>query len=111
MHNALAQGACALECESYFTWTFAQLIKNFAELRFSEQPLGEKHKAIQRARAYLDDHYSQGISLTQLAAGVSLSPDYLLQYFRAEVGMPPLVSSKFITNLSTGSSSHSRRWA
>ena len=32
---------------------------------------------------------SQGISLTQLAEQVALSPYYLLRAFRAEVGMPP----------------------
>jgi AraC-like DNA-binding protein len=33
--------------------------------------------------------FCQGISLTQLADHVSLSPYYLLRVFRAEVGMPP----------------------
>ncbi len=33
--------------------------------------------------------FSQGVSLTQLAAHVSLSSYYLLRAFRAEVGMPP----------------------
>ena len=89
LHKALAQGASALECESCFTWTLAQLIKRYADLRFSEQRLGKEQKAIQRARRYIDECFSQGISLTQLAAHVSLSPYYLLRAFRAEVGMPP----------------------
>jgi AraC-like DNA-binding protein len=89
LHKALAQGACAMECESLFTWTLAQLIKRYADLRFSEEPLGDEHNAIQRARAYMDECFSQGISLSQLAAQVSLSPYYLLRAFRAEVGMPP----------------------
>ena len=89
MHKALAQGASELECESHFTWTLVQLIKQYADLRFNEQRLGKEQKAIQRARRYIDERFDQGISLTQLAAHVSLSPYYLLRVFRAEVGMPP----------------------
>jgi AraC-like DNA-binding protein len=89
LHKALVQGVCALECESYFTWTLTQLIKRYADLRLNEQPIGVEHKAIQKVRSFIDDCYSQNISLTQLAAQVSLSPYYLLRSFRAEVGMPP----------------------
>lgn len=89
LHKALAQGASALECESYFTWTLAQLIKRYADLRFNEQPLGKEQKAVQRARRYIEEHFAEGISLTQLAEHVALSPYYLLRVFRAEVGMPP----------------------
>ena len=88
-HKALAQGANALECESRFTWTLVQLIERYADLRFVEQRLGNERNAIQRARRYIDECFAQGISLTQLAAHVSLSPYYLLRVFRAEVGMPP----------------------
>jgi AraC-like DNA-binding protein len=89
LHEALSEGAGELECESRFTWTLAQLIKQYADLRYNESRLGKEHKAIQRARRYLDDCFAQGISLTQLAEHVSLSPYYLLRAFRAEVGMPP----------------------
>ena len=89
LHKALVQGDCALECESRFTWTLTQLIKHFAALHVNEPPLGAEHTAIQKARQYIDERYSQSISLTQLAAHVSLSPYYFLRAFRAEVGMPP----------------------
>ncbi|MCQ3971858.1 MAG: AraC family transcriptional regulator [Anaerolineae bacterium] len=89
LHTALAQGASRLECESRFTWTLAQLIKQYAHIRFTEQRLGQEQRAIRRARDYIDECFAQGISLTQLAEHVSLSPYYLLRAFRAEVGMPP----------------------
>ncbi len=89
LHKALAQGASVLECESRFTWTLAQLIKRYADIHSNEQRLGKEQKAIQRARRYIDECFAQGISLTQLAEYVSLSPYYLLRVFRAEVGMPP----------------------
>ncbi len=75
--------------KSCFTWTITQLVKRYSDLRISEHPLGKEKNAIERARRYIDECFSQGISLNQLAAHVSLSPYYLLRAFRAEVGMPP----------------------
>jgi AraC-like DNA-binding protein len=89
LHKALVQGADVLECEARFTWTLAQLIKQYADIRADEQRLGKEQKAIRRARHYIDENFAQGISLGQLAEHVSLSPYYLLRVFRAEIGMPP----------------------
>jgi len=89
MHKALAEGADALACESHFTWALIQLIQQYADLRFHETPLRKEQKAVQQARRYIDECFDQGISLTQLAAQVALSPYYLLRVFRAEIGMPP----------------------
>jgi AraC-like DNA-binding protein len=89
LHQALAQETSPLECESRFTWTLAQLIKRYADIRFNEQRLGQERKAVRQARRYIDECFAQGINLSQLAEHVSLSPYYLLRVFRAEVGMPP----------------------
>jgi AraC-like DNA-binding protein len=89
LHQALVQGADILECEARFTWTLAQLIKRYANIRAGEQRLGQEQKTIRRARRYIDENFAQGISLSQLADHVSLSPYYLLRVFCAEVGMPP----------------------
>lgn len=89
LHQALAHEASVLECESRFTSTMAQLIKRYADGHAGEQRLGKERKAVQRARHYIDEQFAQGVSLTELAAHVSLSPYYLLRVFCAEVGMPP----------------------
>ncbi len=89
LHQALVQERSPLECESRLTWTLAQLVKRYGDIRFDEQKLGRERKAVQQARHYIDECFAQGISLTQLAEHVSLSPYYLLRVFRAEVGMPP----------------------
>jgi AraC-like DNA-binding protein len=65
------------------------LVKQYADVCFDEQRLGQEREAVQQARRYIDEWFAQGISLTQLAEHVSLSPYYLLRVFRAEVGMPP----------------------
>jgi len=89
LHRALAEGASALECESRFTWTLAQLIKRYADVRFDEQRLGNEPRAVQQARRYIEENFAEGIRLTELAEYVALSPYYLLRVFREEVGMPP----------------------
>jgi AraC-like DNA-binding protein len=89
LHQALIQGTSQLEGESCFTWTITQLVKRYADLRLHEPRLGKEQQAIAQARRYIDELFSQGIRLDQLAAHVSLSPYYLLRAFRAEVGMPP----------------------
>lgn len=89
LHKALTQETNVLECESRFTWTLAQLIERYADSRFTERRLGQERKAVRQARRYIDEYFAQGISLTQLAEHVSLSPYHLLRVFRAEVGMPP----------------------
>ena len=91
LHQALTNGSSPLECESRFTWTLNQLVKHFADFSFTEQPLRRERKAVGRVRGYIDECFAQGITLTQLAEYVSLSPTYLLRAFRAEVGMPPYV--------------------
>ena len=89
LHKVLMQKTDPLECESRFTWTLAQLIKDFADVRVNEKRLGRERKAIRQARRYIDEYFARGINLTQLAKHVSLSPYYLLRVFRDEVGMPP----------------------
>jgi AraC-like DNA-binding protein len=91
LHKALTQGANTLECESRFTWTLAQLVKQYADLRFGEGSPGRERKAVQQARRYIDECFAEGVSLTQLAGHVSLSRYHLLRAFRDEVGMPPYV--------------------
>lgn len=88
-HSALVEGVSALEAESRFIWTLTQLIKHYADLRLNERRLGKEPKAIQQARQIIEECFDQGISLTQLADQVALSPYYFLRAFRAEVGMPP----------------------
>jgi AraC-like DNA-binding protein len=89
LHQALTHPTCALECESRFVWTLAELIRLYADVRANVQAVGRERKAVQQARQFIEEGYAQGIHLTQLAEHVSLSPYYLLRVFRAEVGMPP----------------------
>ena len=89
LHQALSQETDVMECESHFIYTLAQLIKRYADIPVTEQKLGSEKKAIQQARQYIDERFAQGVSLSDLAQYVALSPYYLLRAFCAQVGMPP----------------------
>jgi AraC-like DNA-binding protein len=89
LHKALTEETNPLEGESRFTWTLARLIQRYADVHVDQGQPGQERKAVRQARGYIDECFAQGISLTQLAEHVSLSPYYLLRVFRAEVGMPP----------------------
>jgi len=89
LHKAIAQEASMLECEARTLWTLAQLIKRYAHTGPGEQPLGKEKKAVQQARRYIEECFSERITLNQLAQQAALSPYYFLRVFRAEVGMPP----------------------
>jgi AraC-like DNA-binding protein len=89
LHKAILEGVGMLECESRMLWMMAQLIKRYAAMGSTKQRLGKEKKAIQLVRNYIDEHFTESVSLNTLAQHVSLSPYYLLRAFREEVGMPP----------------------
>ena len=89
MHKAISQQENAMECETKFVWTLAQLIKRYADFPSTEQKPGNEKKAIQKARLFIEEYFAQDVSLNLLARHVALSPYYLLRAFSAEVGMPP----------------------
>jgi len=89
LHHALATAQSPLERESRFLEASAYLITHYAELRPPEQRLGQERQAVKQVRHYLDDHYVQGVTLSELAHLVGLSPFYLLRVFEQEVGIPP----------------------
>jgi AraC-like DNA-binding protein len=89
LHKTLSQEATSLEYESRFIWTLRQLVKHYADVSSTEQKTGNENTAIQKARRYLEECFSEGVSLNDLAQHVALSPYYFLRAFCAEVGMPP----------------------
>jgi AraC-like DNA-binding protein len=89
LHKAILAGAGMLECESRILWTITQLIKQYADIGPAEGHLGKEKSAIRQVRRYIDEHFSESVSLNMLAQHVAFSPYYLLRAFEAEVGMPP----------------------
>ena len=89
LHTAMAQDASVLERESRLSWTLARLIVRYGDEGAPPQAPSGEHQPVQKARRYIDEHLTEGVSLTELAAHVSLSPYHLLRAFHAEIGLPP----------------------
>lgn len=89
LHQTLMLPNSTLASETHFLGMFAQLVIRYADVRYPLGRLGREQTAIQRVRAYLEEHYSENVSLHELAKLVSFSPYYLARAFTAEVGIPP----------------------
>jgi len=89
LHLALTAGVPPLEREARFLHACALLITRYAENRPPQRAAGQERSAVQRVRHYLDEHFAQQVSLTELARLVGLSPYYIHRVFEREVGLPP----------------------
>lgn len=89
LHISLEEGGAALERESKFLWTFAQVTLRHADDPASEKPLGEETSVIRRVRQYLNDHYTENVTLDDLVTVSGLSAYHLIRVFRSQVGLPP----------------------
>lgn len=89
LHAALATSPSDLERESLFIWTLAHLIRRHARPRPGQSLRSAERVPMLRVRAYLEEHFTENVSLEELAALVNLSPFYLLRVFRESIGLPP----------------------
>ena len=89
LHISLEGLTFKLEQDSRLLWTLARLIARHADLRPPLKFVGKESKAVQRVRDYLETHYTENVSLEQLAVVANLSPFYLLRTFRDRIGLPP----------------------
>jgi AraC-like DNA-binding protein len=65
------------------------LITRHADSRFQQRVIGRERREVERARAYLNDHYADDVTLAELGQVTGLSPYYLVRVFHREVGLPP----------------------
>ena len=88
-HGALAAKAPKAECESLLLRALAHLIRRYADPQVRRTRIGREHPAVREARAFIEGHYAEDISLSTLATLVSLSPYYFARAFQRETGLPP----------------------
>ena len=88
LHHTLENSSSPLERESKFLWAMGQLVQRHGGVRPASAPPKDR-RLIQRAREFLEYHYSQPITLDQLAGQAHLSPYHFLRLFREVVGLPP----------------------
>jgi AraC-like DNA-binding protein len=65
------------------------LVRRHARTPDVRQSLTGPRRAVQIARAYLEDNYAANVSLRELEQVTALSPFHLARLFQQEVGMPP----------------------
>ena len=90
LHLTLEQpNISKLEQESRILQMLVQLILRHADHHPALRSFGADHQAVKRAQEYLEAHYTQNISLEQLAQIAYLSPFHLARMFHENLGLPP----------------------
>ena len=89
LHLALERSHSTLEQESIFISTLELLIARHALASFTLPQIGRERAYVKLVRDYLDAHYTENVSLSQLGSLVNLSHYHLLRNFRDEVSLPP----------------------
>lgn len=89
LHSSLEDESTTIEQESQLLWTFSQLISRYADGVRTVKDAGHEHQAVKRVREYLEAHYDENVSLTQLSDLTGLSAFYLTRVFCRETGLPP----------------------
>jgi len=89
LHLLLGSAASALAQESYSIWAATQLVLRYAADPPTLRSPGREHKAVGRVIEYIDAHYADDLSLSEIASIANLSPFHLIRVFRLHVGLPP----------------------
>lgn len=90
-HRTLERGAMALEQESLLFEVLARLFTCYADTAVAcrRPPTGREPGPIATARDYMEVHFEQDVSLSDLARVARLSPWYFARVFEKATGLPP----------------------
>lgn len=88
-HSVLEGTGSALEAESLLIEAFVSLIEHHAVGSFSIRNEGNEHRAVKRAKEYLDAFPMENISLEWLSHESGLSVYHFCRVFRRETGLSP----------------------
>lgn len=89
LFQALNRAAPRLERDSLLLWAVSTLITRHADEHHPLRPGRQEPAAVALVRAYLEVHYSEEISIGELAGLAGLSPYYLIRSFQQQLGLPP----------------------
>ena len=88
-HRVLEQGSDVLRAESELIDAFTLLLTRHAGLRERKTTSARDRRRVTLMREILREHFSDPLSLTDLASAVGLSPHHAAQIFARETGIPP----------------------
>lgn len=89
LHHGLARQAPKLEQDSLLLEAVGHLFIRHSDAPCATSRTGREHRAIGKAREYLEAHFDEDVSLANLARVVSLSPFYFARLFEKGAGVPP----------------------
>lgn len=89
LHRGLTLQAPKLEQDLLLLEAVGLLFIRHSDAPCATVRTGREHKAIGRAREYLEAHFDEDVSLAKLARVVSLSPFYFARLFEKGAGVPP----------------------
>lgn len=88
-HRRLAGKGSTARCESLLLQALAHLMTEHSDPRITAKTVGNERPAVKTACEYIQAHFDEDVSLSKLAALVSLSPYYFARAFESETGLPP----------------------
>jgi AraC-like DNA-binding protein len=91
LQHAIGDDHAPIERESRWLALLTTLIRRYGADRLDLPATGGEPRAIAGARAYIEAHYAERVTLATLAAEVGLSPFHLVRVFGRATGMPPHV--------------------
>lgn len=89
VHGAMEAESSSLERESLLLDLLISLLKRFGDERIPVRKFSAEPKAVERARHFLMDHYTENITLEQLAQIARLSLYHFNRVFSEQFGLPP----------------------
>jgi AraC-like DNA-binding protein len=87
LYSTLASQCSPLEQEARLLETVELLLNRRDERRSSTTAI--EPRSVKKVRDYLREHYSENISLSNLASVADLSPFHLVRVFSNKIGVPP----------------------
>jgi AraC-like DNA-binding protein len=88
-HAGLEQSPRSLAAQELLIQALTILVNRHAEAADRDPALHDHPAAVSRARAFLEDHVTEAVSLDDLSDASEISPFHLLRIFHATLGLPP----------------------
>jgi AraC-like DNA-binding protein len=95
-HNKAESEDLSVEAHSLLLWAMSELAMKCSDQQFVLKPVKTENVSILRARDYIQDHFSDNITLNQLADVSGLSSFHFLRMFQKAFGLPP---HEFVRNV------------
>ena len=88
LYNAILHRSTRLEREEAFFFLLEQVLQEHAS-PFSEEDVPKQDSRIQSLCAYMEEHYSENITLDELLSMAPFGKSYLLRCFTKQLGVSP----------------------